>query len=255
MNGSTEEKRELLLKLSNVRKNFGGVVAADDVNLEIYSGTTLGLIGPNGAGKTTLITLSTGVYSVSAGTIEFCGKDITAEPTYKRALEGIGRTFQHPHLMIRCDVRTNLITGADMISRKKIKDDETVSRELPELLKCAGLDQVDLDGPVSGLAYGQQKLVEVVRVLLSHPKLVLLDEPAAGLNNREAGYVADLIRYATSRNIGVLLIEHSMELVMSICDQITVLNFGHQITTGTPDEVQNNPQVIEAYLGREDSNA
>ena len=114
---------------------------------------------------------------------------------------------------------------------------------------------MDLDGPVSGLAYGQQKLVEVVRVLLSHPKLVLLDEPAAGLNNREAGYVADLIRYATSRNIGVLLIEHSMELVMSICDQITVLNFGHQITTGTPDEVQNNPQVIEAYLGREDSNA
>ena len=237
------------LVLSDICKNFGGVVAASDICLEIHGGEVLGLIGPNGAGKTTLINLITGVYKADRGSVVFKGTDISKEPTFRRAIRGIGRTFQHPHLLDRCDIRTNIIMGSDMLTRRKNGMKANLDRELPELLACAGLEHINIDDPLSKLSYGQQKLLEVVRVLLSHPDVILLDEPAAGLNNRETQYVSDLIRYAVSKNIGVLLIEHSMELVMSICDRITVLNFGHQITTGTPEEVQNNEEVIRAYLG------
>ena len=150
---------------------------------------------------------------------------------------------------------TNIIMGSDMAARKRGAGRADLKRELPELLRCAGLENIDLTDPVSKLAYGQQKLLEVVRVLLSRPEVLLLDEPAAGLNNRETQYVADLIRHATRQGIGVLLIEHSMELVMSICDRITVLNFGTQIATGTPAEIQNNEEVIRAYLGGGGSDA
>ena len=248
---SREAKPKLIL--SDICKNFGGVTAAKDISLEIYGGEVLGLIGPNGAGKTTLINLITGVYPVSSGTIIFEGQDITKQHTYKRAIEGIGRTFQHPHLLDRCDIMTNIITGSDMAKRKHKAID--LKKELPEILRCAGLSDIDMRDPVSKLAYGQQKLLEVVRVLLSEPEIILLDEPAAGLNNREAQYVSELIRYATKKGIGVLLIEHSMELVMSICDRITVLNFGTQIATGTPEEIQNNDEVIRAYLGGGDDDA
>ncbi|WP_283681892.1 ABC transporter ATP-binding protein [Parablautia sp. Marseille-Q6255] len=245
--GNTEKNPKLVL--SDVCKNFGGVVAARDINLEIFGGEVVGLIGPNGAGKTTLINLITGVYKVDKGKIYFKGKDITAQATYQRAIQGIGRTFQHPHLLDRCDIWTNIIMGSDMAARKKHGNKVDLDKVLPELLECAGLQAIYLDDPMSKLSYGQQKLLEVVRVLLSQPDILLLDEPAAGLNNRETQYVSDLIRYAVKHDIGVLLIEHSMELVMSICDRITVLNFGHQITTGLPEEVQNNTEVIEAYLG------
>ena len=127
----------------------------------------LGLIGPNGAGKTTLINLITGVYPVTRGAVTFGGRDITRQPTHKRAIEGIGRTFQHPHLLDRCDVLTNIIMGSDMAARKRGAGRADLKRELPELLRCAGLENIDLTDPVSKLAYGQQKLLEVVRVLLS----------------------------------------------------------------------------------------
>lgn len=145
--------------------------------------------------------------------------------------------------------------GSDMAARRKNGSKVELEKELPELLACAGLEKINLSDPMSKLSYGQQKLLEVVRVLLSHPDVILLDEPAAGLNNKETQYVSELIRYAVNRDIGVLLIEHSMELVMSICDRITVLNFGHQITTGVPEEVQNNAEVIKAYLGGGDDDA
>lgn len=245
----TAEKKEPKLILNNICKNFGGVVAASDICLEIHGGETVGLIGPNGAGKTTLINLITGVYRADSGEITFKGKDVSKEPTYKRAVMGMGRTFQHPHMLDRCDVWTNIIMGSDMAARKKRKGSEKLDDELRELLNCAGLSGIALSDPLSKMAYGQRKLLEVVRVLLSHPDILLLDEPAAGLNNRETQYVAELISYAVARDIGVLLIEHSMELVMNVCDRITVLNFGHQITTDTPAEVQKNPEVIRAYLG------
>ncbi len=249
MNVSNNTEKSPKLVLSDVCKNFGGVVAASDINLEIFGGEVVGLIGPNGAGKTTLINLITGVYKVDSGVIRFKGKDITKQATYQRAIQGIGRTFQHPHLLDRCDIWTNIIMGSDMAARKKNGKKVDLEQVLPELLECAGLQHMNLSDPMSKLSYGQQKLLEVVRVLLSQPDVILLDEPAAGLNNRETQYVSELIRYAVKRDIGVLLIEHSMELVMSICDRITVLNFGHQITTGLPEEVQNNTEVIEAYLG------
>ena len=249
MNESRTAQASPKLALRNVCKNFGGVVAASDINLEIRGGEVLGLIGPNGAGKTTLINLITGVYPVDKGTVTFKGEDVTRKHTYQRAIAGMGRTFQHPHLLGRCDVWTNIIMGSDMAARRKNGSRVDIDRELPELLACAGLGNINLSDPMSKLSYGQQKLLEVVRVLLSHPDLILLDEPAAGLNNRETQYVSELIRYAVKRDIGVLLIEHSMELVMSICDRITVLNFGHQIATGVPKEIQENEEVIRAYLG------
>lgn len=248
MNACAKEKSPKLV-LSDICKNFGGVIAANKICLEIHGGEVLGLIGPNGAGKTTLINLITGVYKADQGSVVFKGKDISKEPTFRRSIQGIGRTFQHPHLLTRCDVRTNIIMGSDMAVRRRNGKKPNLEKELPELLACAGLEHINLDDPLSKLSYGQQKLLEVVRVLLSHPDVILLDEPAAGLNNRETQYVSNLIRYAASKDIGVLLIEHSMELVMSICDRITVLNFGHQIMTGTPEEVQNNEEVIRAYLG------
>ncbi len=248
MSESRIEKKKPVLKLTNVNKNFGGVSAAKDFSLEIASGKIFGLIGPNGAGKTTLINLITGIYPVSSGTIEFDGINITKKPTYKRAKAGIGRTFQHPHLLGRCDIATNIIVGSDFADRKG-STTEDKENEVMELLECAGLGNVDLSASIGKLSYGQQKLIEVIRVLLSHPKVLLLDEPAAGLNNKELKYVASLIRYASEQNIAVLLIEHSMELVMSICERITVLNFGAQIATGNPTEIQSNQKVIEAYLG------
>ncbi|MDY3249381.1 MAG: ABC transporter ATP-binding protein [Candidatus Choladocola sp.] len=255
MSGSENVEKRPKLVLSDVCKNFGGVVAASNINLEIHGGECVGLIGPNGAGKTTLINLITGVYKVDRGTVTFQGKDITKQATYQRAIGGIGRTFQHPHLLERCDIWTNIIMGSDMAARKRKGTKVDLDTILPELLKCAGLEHIDLNAPMSKLAYGQQKLLEVVRVLLSQPDVLLLDEPAAGLNNRETQYVSDLIRYAVKKNIGVLLIEHSMELVMSICDRITVLNFGTQIATGIPEQIQNNEEVIKAYLGGGDDDA
>ena len=255
MNALKQDVQKKKLVLTDVCKNFGGVTAASNIYLEIVGGECLGLIGPNGAGKTTLINLITGVYKVDKGNVKFFSKDITKAPTYKRAKLGIGRTFQHPHLLGRCDIWTNIIMGSDMARRKQIAKSGDMETELKELLKIAGLSNINLNDPMSKLAYGQQKLLEVVRVLLSRPEVVLLDEPAAGLNNTEIEYVAELIRYATRKEMGVLLIEHSMDLVMSICDQITVLNFGHQIATGAPHEIQENEEVIKAYLGGGENDA
>ena len=243
---TNEEMPKKLLILEGVSKNFGGVIATNNVSLKLDYGEVLGLIGPNGAGKTTLINIITGLYKPTNGKIIFLGKEVVTFPTYKRAMMGMGRTFQHPHLLGRCDIWTNIIMGIDMANRKNENSKRDV---LNELLICAGLDKINLHDSIDKLSYGQQKLLEVVRVILSKPKLLLLDEPAAGLNNNEEKYDAALIKYAVEKNIGVLLIEHSMNLVMSICDEITVLNFGNQIAYGNPKEIQENQEVINAYLG------
>ena len=247
MENTMKERHLDVLKLEHVSKNFGGVVAADDICIEINPGEIFGLIGPNGAGKTTILNIIMWIYDADKGNIYLGGTDITKLPTYKRARMGIARTFQHPRLLTRCDILTNIQMGIDLTKRtQKQNVDES---ELRELLEAANLQDVDLSLSVGQLSYGQQKLLEIVRAVLSHPYIMLVDEPAAGLNHREMDYIVALFNIAVKKGIAVLLIEHAMDLVMGICDRITVLNFGKQIMTGTPDEVQNNDEVIAAYLG------
>ena len=247
MGASLRSGKKPVLKLEGVSKNFGGVVAASDINVELYAREVFGLIGPNGAGKTTLVNLITGIYQADRGKVLLNGRDITKLPTYMRARLGIARSFQHPRLLNRCDIYTNIYMGADLASRRT--KNSNADNDMAMLLKAAALEKVDLSGSISKLSYGQQKLLELVRAILSDPYVLLLDEPAAGLNSREMDYVAALIRIAVEKDIAVLLIEHAMDFVMSICDWITVLNFGHQIAEDTPEEIQVNQTVIDSYLG------
>lgn len=234
------------LELEHVCKRFGGVTAADDVTFSLYPGEIFGLIGPNGSGKTTLINLITGIYKMDSGDISLYGKPIGRLSTHRRARLGVVRTFQHPRLMDRCDIRSNILLGDDLLCKRREKQ---LRYGVEEVLAAAGLAGIDLKESIEKLSYGQQKLLEIVRALLSSPHVLLLDEPAAGLNSAEMEYIVALMRMATEQGTAVLLIEHAMDLVMSVCDRITVLNFGHQIAMGTPEEIQENPDVIEAYLG------
>lgn len=242
------KEKQAVLRLNNVSKNFGGVVAAADICIELFRGEVFGLIGPNGAGKTTLLNLITGIYMADKGGIYLEDKQITRFPTHRRAKMGIARTFQHPRLLNRCDIRTNIFMGVDLAARRRGKNKD-VEQELSVLLKCAGLDQVRLTDQVDQLAYGQQKMLEIVRAILCEPAVLLLDEPAAGLNHKEMDYIVALVQKAARKDIAVLLIEHAMDLVMSVCDRITVLNFGCQIATGEPAQIQMDEAVIAAYLG------
>ena len=245
----TSKSAKSVLRLTDVCKRFGGVIAADDITFELFGGEIFGLIGPNGSGKTTLLNLVTGIYSTDKGSIVLEGRDITKAPSHTRARLGIVRSFQHPRLLDRCDIRTNIMMGIDLGAKRNIQTGEKTEERIQVLLAAAGLDKVNLSDTTDKLSYGQQKMLEIVRALLSEPKVLLLDEPAAGLNHKEMEYIVALVRIAIERGIAVLLIEHAMDLVMNICDRLTVLNFGHQIAMGTPAEIQENQAVIEAYLG------
>ena len=238
-----------VLTLSDVVKRFGGVTAADRVCLDLYGGEVFGLIGPNGSGKTTLLNLITGIYKADGGVISLEGRAITKAPTHLRAKLGVARSFQHPRLLGRCDIETNILVGLDLAGRRRLPQARQHREYMQSLLGAAGLEKVNLKDSTEKLSYGQQKMLEIVRALLSYPKVLLLDEPAAGLNRAEMDYIRALIGIAVKQGIAVLLIEHAMDLVMEICDRITVLNFGRQLTTGLPQQVQENPDVIEAYLG------
>jgi branched-chain amino acid transport system ATP-binding protein len=249
MTNTSDTQKQPVLKLNKVCKRFGGVVAADEISLELYEGEIFGLIGPNGSGKTTLINLITGIYTVDSGTIALCDKNITKAPTHYRARMGLIRTFQHPRLLGRCDIKTNILLGVDLAGKRKIPEANKYQERMNTLLNAAGLSGIELSDSIEKLSYGQQKMLEIVRSLLCKPKVLLLDEPAAGLNHKEMGYIVNLINIAIKENISVLLIEHAMDLVMSICQRLTVLNFGQQIASGVPAEIQENPVVIKAYLG------
>lgn len=240
-----------ILRLEEVCKSFGGVIAADRISLEVAQGELVGLIGPNGSGKTTLLNIISGIYPLDSGKIFLENREIEKMPTYRRSVLGIARTFQHPRLLTRCNIMTNLEVGLDLAVKKKSLSRAECMDRLQVLLKAAHLDDINLSDSTEKLAYGQQKILEIVRAIMTQPKLLLVDEPAAGLNSNEMQYIVELFNYAINEGVGLLLIEHSMDLIMSICDKITVLNFGKQIATGTPAEIQKNPDVIAAYLGGE----
>jgi branched-chain amino acid transport system ATP-binding protein len=249
------DRTQKILVAEEMTISFGGLVAADHVSFDVAPGEIVGLIGPNGAGKTTTLNLISGIYQCEYGKVILNGKDVTKVPSHDRARMGLGRTFQTPRFLQRSSIRDNLLLGTDLANQigffksfmgKKGYDFE---EEVEELMSYAGFS-IDWNNDIEALPFGQRKRLEIVRSLLAHPKVILVDEPAAGLNTKELEHVANLLRYATGKGIGVVLIEHQMDLVMNICDRIIVLNFGKLIADGTPKEISSNPTVIEAYLGR-----
>jgi branched-chain amino acid transport system ATP-binding protein len=249
-----------LLEIRNVSHRFGGLRAVSDFNLSIEPGELVGLIGPNGAGKTTMFNLVTGAYRASEGEILFKGKNIVGRPPHVINDMGVSRTFQTIRLWNEMSVLDNVMVAqhgriryslADVLlrlPRARQQEAEIEARAL-ELLRLFNLERY-ADEPARNLPYGQQRRVEIIRALASQPELLLLDEPAAGMNPFEIGALMDFIRQIREEfRLTIWLIEHQMRLVMNICERISVLDFGVTIAHGTPEEIQNNPRVIAAYLG------
>ena len=248
-----------VLRLENICKRFGGVVTAENVSFELHAGQILGLIGPNGAGKTTMLNLISGIYAQDSGKIFLNATDVSRMPAYRRARMGLARTFQSPRFLQKSTIQDNLYLGTDLGEQlgywKSFLGRRTLNfrEEVRELMWLAHID-IDWAAPITSIPYGTLKLMEIVRAMLEKPRIMLVDEPAAGLNSQEIEYAVALLREAADRRgIGVILIEHSMEMVMNICNDIIVLNFGRIIARGKPEEVSSDPAVIEAYLGTEET--
>ena len=231
------------LVLEGVGVRYGGVIALDDVSLAVVPGQTLGLIGPNGAGKTTLINAVTGIAPLTAGTIRLGARRIDGAPQHRIARAGIARTYQNIRLFGSLDVRTNLAAGA-FAQPGRLGDDAARA-----LLGRTGIAHVALDALASALPYGDQRRLEIARGLASRPSILMLDEPAAGMNPVETARLVATIRTLAREGIGILLIEHDMTLVRAACDDVVVLNFGEVLARGTPVEIARDPAVVEAYLG------